>query len=290
MQNILVTGANGQVGSELQAIAQRYPYQFHFVDLEELDITDEDAVKAYFNTHQITACFNCAAYTAVDKAESEAELAYLVNAQGVEHLAKACEAQEAIFLQLSTDYVYHSLHNQPFKETDKTAPQSIYGSSKLAGDQKALASCSRTLIIRTSWVYSSFGHNFVKTMLRLGTERSELNIIFDQIGSPTYAADLANAMLSIFQQIEKDTVKNWQGIYHYSNEGVCSWYDFAQAIFELSDISCELHPIETKDYPSPAKRPHFSLLNKAKIKDTFKLRIPYWRNSLKSCLQKLNEQ
>lgn len=287
MYNILVTGAHGQVGSELQKISQTSPYEFNFTDQNDLDITNEQAVLEYFQEHKITLCLNCAAYTAVDKAESEPDLAYKVNATGAEILAKVSEKTEAILFHLSTDYVYHNNQNTPFKEEAPTNPQSIYGSTKLAGDLKALTACKNTLVIRTSWVYSSFGNNFVKTMQRLGAERPTLSVIFDQIGSPTYAEDLAKAMLHIAQKIETDQLENWQGIYHYSNEGVCSWYDFAAAIFEISEIDCKLSPIETKDYPTPAKRPHFSLLNKAKIKTAFDLTIPHWRKSLKDCLKHL---
>jgi dTDP-4-dehydrorhamnose reductase len=288
MQNILVTGANGQVGNELKTLSLKYPdYNFFFTDVQDLDITNAASIHQFFTQNKITACFNCAAYTAVDKAESEVELAQLVNAKAVEYLAKACEANHAVLLHLSTDYVYHNNQNTPFQETDPTNPQSIYGSSKLKGDEYALQFCSRAMVIRTSWVYSSHGHNFVKTMLRLGADRDQLTVIFDQIGSPTYAADLAAAMLHCFRQIEEGTIENWQGIYHYSNEGVCSWYDFALAIFELSKIQCKVLPIETKDYPTPAKRPHFSLLNKAKIKSCFNMEIPHWRDSLKGCLELL---
>lgn len=287
MYNILVTGAHGQVGSELQKISKTSPYEFNFTDQDDLDITNEQAVLEYFEEHKITLCLNCAAYTAVDKAESETDLAYKVNATGAEILAKVSEKTGAILFHLSTDYVYHNNQNTPFKEEDPTNPQSIYGSTKLAGDLKALAACKNTLVIRTSWVYSSFGNNFVKTMQGLAAERPTLSVIFDQIGSPTYAEDLAKAMLDIAKKIETDQLENWQGIYHYSNEGVCSWYDFAAAIFELSGIECNLSPIETKDYPTPAKRPHFSLLNKAKIKSTFDLEIPHWRESLKECLKHL---
>jgi dTDP-4-dehydrorhamnose reductase len=282
--NILVTGSNGQVGSELQALANTYPdFSFVFVDKDDLDIGDKNAVQAFFKAQPFDYCINCAAYTAVDKAESDTETAHLVNAIGPKNLALACQEQQTRLVQISTDYVYHNNQNTPFKETDATSPKSVYGSTKLEGESLALSNNTETLIIRTSWVYSSFGNNFVKTMIRLGNDRDQLSIIFDQIGSPTYARDLAKAILDIVQQNSGD----FRGIYHYSNEGVCSWFDFAQAIFELEGIECKTSPIETKDYPTPAKRPHFSLLNKSKIKATFALEIPYWRDSLKACLKLL---
>jgi dTDP-4-dehydrorhamnose reductase len=282
--NILVTGSNGQVGSELQALANAYPtFSFVFVDKEDLDIGDKDAVQAFFEAQKFDYCINCAAYTAVDKAESDTETAHLVNAVGPQNLALACQKHQTRLVQISTDYVYHNSQNTPFKETDPTSPQSVYGRTKLEGEQLALANNKETLIIRTSWVYSSFGNNFVKTMIRLGNDRDTLSIIFDQIGSPTYARDLAKSILDIIQQNPSE----FTGVYHYSNEGVCSWFDFAQAIFELEGIECKTSPIETKDYPTPAKRPHFSLLNKNKIKATFALEIPYWRDSLKACLKLL---
>jgi dTDP-4-dehydrorhamnose reductase len=282
--NILVTGSNGQVGSELQALANSYPnFSFVFVDKEDLDIGDNAAVQAFFEAQNFDYSINCAAYTAVDKAESDTETAYLVNALGPKNLAVACQKHQTRLVQISTDYVYHNNQNTPFKETDSTSPQSVYGRTKLEGENLVLTNNPATLIIRTSWVYSSFGNNFVKTMLRLGKERAQLSIIFDQIGSPTYARDLAKAILDIIQQNPSE----FTGIYHYSNEGVCSWFDFAQAIFELEGIDCQTKPIETKDYPTPAKRPHFSLLNKNKIKATFALEIPYWRDSLKACLELL---
>lgn len=279
--NILVTGSNGQVGSELQFLATQYPnLSFVFVDKEELDITNLTAVSTFFEKTVFDYCINCAAYTAVDKAESDQEMAYLVNAIGPKNLAVACKTHNVRLLQISTDYVYHNQQNMPFKEDDATNPQSVYGTTKLAGEQMALENNPETLVIRTSWVYSSFGNNFVKTMLRLGKDRNELTIIFDQIGTPTYARDLAKAMLDIVRQKPSE----FKGIYHYSNEGVCSWFDFAKAIFDFEKIDCVTRPIETKDYPTPAKRPPFSLLNKSKIKATFGLEIPYWTDSLKDCL------
>ena len=281
---LLVTGANGQVGSELRALANNYPsIQWHFTDHSELDITEEKAVQHYFDQQAFDYCINCAAYTAVDKAESEAEKAAAINVEGVRHLAQACYQTGTRLLHLSTDYVYHSAQNTPFGEEAPTGPKSVYGSTKLAGELAAIAAQPETLVVRTSWVYSSFGNNFVKTMLRLGKERDELSVVFDQVGSPTYARDLAIALMEIITQ-QKEI---FRGIYHYSNEGVCSWYDFAHAIFELNHLDCQLAPIETKDYPTPAQRPPFSLLNKRKIKADFGLAIPHWRESLKACLELL---
>ncbi len=287
MATILVTGANGQVGNELQFLATQFPhFQFIFTDYQVLDITYSKAVLSFFEQQTIDYCINCAAYTAVDKAESEVEKATAINVQGAKNLALGCQVNNAILLHLSTDYVYHNQQNTPFVETDATTPQSVYARTKWRGEQAAQAVHPATMVIRTSWVYSTFGHNFVKTMLRLGQERPELRVIFDQIGTPTYARALAKAMLDIIEQVENSLVPKTQlqGIYHYSNEGVTSWYDFALAIFELAQISTKVIPIETKDYPTAAARPPFSVLNKAKIKQTFQLNIPHWRESLKDCL------
>jgi len=282
--NILVTGSYGQVGSELQYLAPQYSnFSFIFVDKDDLDITNLKAVQDFFESNDFDYCINCAAYTAVDKAESDEEIAKLVNVTGAKNLALACQANNARLIHISTDYVYHNDQNTPFQEDDVTNPQSVYGQTKLDGDLVALKENKETIVIRTSWVYSSFGNNFVKTMLRLGADRDKLTVIFDQIGSPTYARDLAKAMLDIIKQKPSE----FQGIYHYSNEGVCSWFDFAVAIFEIKNINCQTSPIETKDYPTPAKRPHFSLLNKAKIRTAFNLDIPYWRDALKACLELL---
>lgn len=288
MTHILITGANGQVGSELQFLAEKYPnWQFTFTDYQDLDITKASEVNAFFAQHNFDYCINCAAYTAVDRAESEVEKATAINVTGVQHLATACEQHQVQLLHLSTDYVYHNDCNRPLVETDFTNPQSIYAITKLDGEKAAQQIFSSTCIIRTSWVYSSFGGNFVKTMLRLGRERDKLTVIFDQIGTPTYARSLAAAMLAMIEKVETKNVnvEALSGIFHYSNEGVCSWYDFAQAIFDLENINVQLAPIETKDYPTAAARPLFSVLNKAKIKSTFELTIPHWRTDLEACLE-----
>ncbi len=292
MPSILVTGANGQVGKELQGLASLFSqYDFVFADLPDFDITDTEAIRSLYDKHKFAYCINCAAYTAVDKAESDAELAYKVNVFGVENLATIGLDYNTQLIQLSTDYVYHNHQNTPFKEGDPTNPQGVYASTKLQGDEIAAKIDSKSTIIRTSWVYSAFGHNFVKTMLRLGQERDSLGVIFDQIGTPTYAYDLAKAILTIIQKVDKNEIEasKLSGVYHYSNEGVTSWYDFAKAIFRIENIQCKVNAIETKDYPTPAKRPHFSLLNKQKIKSTFDIEIPHWEESLDQCIQQLKK-
>jgi len=287
---ILVTGANGQVGQELQVLAkQQTAFDFLFTNRETLDITNSQAVSDFFNQHQIDYCINCAAYTNVDKAESEKEQAGLINSKAVKNLAIVCQKSNTALIHLSTDYVYHTDINRPYLETDTTRPKSVYAITKYFGETEALKHCTNTLIIRTSWVYSSFGRNFVKTMLRLSKSRDNLNVVFDQIGTPTYARDLADAILRIIEKTnQSQNFAAFRGTFHYSNEGVTSWYDFAKAIFDLEQINMDLKPIESKDYPTPAPRPHFSVLNKEKIKTAFDLSIPHWRDSLKVCLQRIN--
>lgn len=292
MPTLLVTGANGQLGSELQQLAPQTEYDWIFTDREELDITDAGAVNRFMAANSVDVVLNCAAYTAVDKAEAEPDVARAINAIGPSNLAEACAKRKAWLIQVSTDYVYHQHpHNRPLVEEDDPAPLGVYASTKLEGERAAQVALPNCLIVRTAWVYSSFGHNFVKTMLRLGKERKQVKVIFDQVGSPTYARDLAKALLHIVKQREEQNVpeSHLQGIYHYSNEGACSWYDFAQAIFDIQEIDCKVVPIETKDYLTPAERPPFSLLNKAKIKATFGIAIPHWRHSLQGCLAKLDE-
>ncbi len=282
--DILVTGANGQVGSELQFLANQFPsFKFHFTDVAELNITDEKAINELFAKIQPTYCINCAAYTAVDKAESDEPTATLINETAVKYLAKACKKQDTTFLHISSDYVYHNRVNRPLKESDKPSPKGVYAATKLAGDIVALAENPNTIVIRTSWVYSSFGHNFVKTMLRLGKERDKLTVVYDQIGAPTYARDIAAMMLDVIEKIEGGK-RNFAGVYHFAPAGVTCWYDFAKAIFEFENIDCQVTPIPTSAYPTPAKRPHYSVLNCAKIQKTFDVEIPYWKDSLKRCL------
>ena len=283
MKNILVTGANGQLGNEMGLLSDvNKEYADFFTDVAELDICDEQAVGNFVVEHQIDIIVNCAAYTAVDKAEDNQELCDKLNHVAPGYLAKAIESRGGHFIQVSTDYVFDGTAHIPYTEEQPTCPDSVYGITKLAGEQEAMKYCSKTMIVRTAWLYSTFGNNFVKTMLRLGREKTSLGVIFDQIGTPTYARDLA---VAIFAAINKGIVP---GIYHFSNEGVCSWYDFTQMIHHLAGIdSCRLKPLHTEEYPAKAKRPHYSVLDKTKIKDTFGIEIPYWVDSLKECVDKL---
>jgi len=286
MLNILVTGSNGQLGSEIQDLSSDYTYNFFFTDRNTLDITNERGIEDFVQDNNINAIINCAAYTVVDKAEEDQESADKVNHQAVKILASIAKAKNIKLIHVSTDYVFDGENYRPYVEDDCVAPQGVYGKTKLLGEQILMKINPRnSIIIRTSWVYSSFGNNFVKTMLRLGKERDELGVIFDQVGTPTYAKDLANTLLKVIPQVDNDIVE----VYHYSNEGVCSWYDFAKAIFELSNIDCYVKPIETKEYPTPATRPYYSLLNKAKIKNRFNITIPYWRDSLINALRKMEQ-
>lgn len=280
--NILVTGSKGQLGSEIRELAENYPgYSFFFTDIEELDICDKDKVVSFCRTKSIAAIINCAAYTAVDKAESEPELADKINHRAVKNLGEVAKTQNLKLIHISTDYVFNGRGFQPYPTDHKTAPVNKYGETKLKGEL-ALKDInpSNSMIIRTSWVYSSFGNNFVKTMLRLGKERKELNVIYDQVGVPTYAADLAEFILEKAIEAKDEDLK----IYHFTNEGVCSWYDFAKEIMELGKIECEVNPIPTSAYPTPAKRPFYSLMDKTSLKKDFGVEIPYWKDSLKECL------
>lgn len=287
-KSILVTGTNGQLGSELHQLSGLHSnYNFTFISRNELDLSNSDAIQHWFVDKTFDVIINCAAYTAVDKAGSEPALAKAINTTAIGILARIAKEKNISLIHISTDYVFDGKNFKPYLETDPTDPQGVYGQTKLEGEQAMLAiNPEKSVIIRTSWVYSSFGNNFVKTMLRLGREREELGVIYDQVGSPTSARDLALAILSIIQHPKLSTLPETE-IYHFSNEGVCSWYDFAKAIFELSAIACHVNPIETKDYPTPATRPHYSLLNKAKIKNTFEITIPYWKDSLQECLEVL---
>ena len=288
MKKILVTGSNGQLGSELQQLSAFYPgYQFLFTSRQELSIEDEDAVNDFISKHQPDYCINCAAYTMVDKAESEPEKAFLINADATSFLANACANHNAQFIHISTDYVFDGSSDRPYLETDATNPIGTYAASKQKGEQLTFQYNSSAIVIRTSWVYSSYGNNFVKTMLRLMNERENLNVVNDQVGSPTYAADLAKAIMDMVDYITEFPEKKLGGIYHYSNEGVITWYEFAVAIKELTASKCAVHPIPTSAYPTPAKRPAYSVFNKTKIKNTFQLSIPEWRESLQTCLLQL---
>ncbi len=283
---ILVTGSKGQLGSEIEAIHRQYEdVDFIFADIAELDITKLDDVLSFCNENAITGIINCAAYTAVDKAEQEREFAYQINAIGPKNLAIYCEQSGARLIQISTDYVFDGTAHVPLKEDEFVNAIGAYGETKLAGEQFVLETKSDSIIIRTSWLYSTFGNNFVKTMRRLGGERAELNVVWDQIGTPTNAADLARVCLEII--LDVDAISKNGRVYHFSNEGVASWYDFAHAIMELSGLECSVNPIESKDYPTPTKRPHYSVMNKAKIKADFGVEILHWRDSLKECIEKL---
>ena len=281
--NILVTGANGQLGNEMQVLArENLQHTYFFTDVQELDICDEQAVYAYVSEHKIDIIVNCAAYTAVDKAEDNVELCDKLNNIAPGYLARAAQANGAAMIQVSTDYVFDGTAHIPYTEEEPTCPASVYGSTKLAGEQNVMDHCEKAMVIRTAWLYSIYGNNFVKTMIRLGQERDSLGVIFDQIGTPTYANDLTQA---IFAAINKGVVR---GIYHFSDEGVCSWYDFTVAIHRLAGIaSCKVKPLHTADYPAKAPRPHYSVLDKTKIKDTFGIEIPHWEESLKRCINQL---
>ena len=272
--NYLITGAHGQLGNELRLLLGDNAV---YVDVNELDITDEHAVAAFFQAGRFDFVINCAAYTAVDKAEDDAERADRINRLGPALLAKYGRC----IIQISTDYVFDGTAHLPYKEEDTVNPLSVYGSTKLAGEKAVLAEAETAVVIRTAWLYSNFGANFVKTMRRLGTERDSLGVIFDQIGTPTYAADLAAAIVTILPQITPGT----KAIYHYTNEGVASWYDFAVAIMRESGLACAVRPLETSEYPTRAVRPAYSVLNKAKIRRDFGLTIPHWMDGLKRCIE-----
>ena len=274
--NILITGANGQLGNEMRVASAIHPaHTYLFTDIDELDITDREAVQSYVNRYAVDLIVNCAAYTNVDKAEQDEKTADKINALAVENLG--CTGVRVI--HISTDYVFSGNEHVPRKESDAVAPQTAYGRTKLHGEQRLLAICKEAVILRTAWLYSSFGNNFVKTMLRLGHEKDELGVVFDQIGTPTYAADLAAA---VFAVIENDT---WHpGIYHFTNEGVCSWYDFTIEILKQADVVCRVRPILSSEYAYQTPRPHYSVLDKGKIKQTFGITIPHWTDGLQRCL------
>jgi dTDP-4-dehydrorhamnose reductase len=286
MNNILVTGGNGQLGSELREIAPNYQdYNFLFTDVKDLDITNHSAVAAFVESNDITVIINCAAYTAVDKAEEQVALADKINHLAVANFAQIAKDNNIKLVHISTDYVFDGTNHKPYVETDIPNPQSVYGQTKLDGElAMQQINPANSIIIRTSWVYSKFGNNFVKTMLRLAETRDEISVVADQIGSPTNAADLAQAILTILPNIENNTVET----FHYSNEGVCSWYDFAKTIFELEELHIKTAPIESSQYPKPAKRPFYSLMNKSLIKATYGIEILYWKDSLVSCFRKIS--
>lgn len=283
--NILVTGCNGQLGNEIQLLEKgNGKHVFFNTDVNELDITDENAINAFVDANNIEGIINCAAYTAVDKAESNEALCHTLNATAPGYLAAAMGKRGGWMVQVSTDYVFDGTKHTPYSETDPTCPDSVYGRTKLEGEQLVRQHCERTMIVRTAWLYSIFGNNFVKTMIRLGKEKTELGVIFDQIGTPTYARDLAVAIMTA---VEKGIIP---GIYHFSNEGVTSWYDFTKAIHRIAGISgCHVRPIHTEEYPTPARRPHYSVLDKTKIKATYNIEVPYWEESLAECISKLDK-
>lgn len=277
-KKILVTGANGQLGSELRVLSVNSNHEFLFTDVAELDITNREAVDNYVSEHGAEIIVNCAAYTNVDKAEDDTEMADNINHLAVKNLAEVSAKYKLILIHISTDYVFDGSKNTPYLETDATAPLGVYGRTKLAGEKAVTDSGCDYLIIRTSWLYSSFGNNFVKTMRRLTAEKDSLKVVFDQVGTPTYAGDLAQAILKI---IDSGKYADNAGIYHFSNEGVCSWYDFAIEIMNLSGNLCDIQPCHSDEFPSKVKRPNFSVLDKTKIKETFGLKIPYWKVSLR---------
>ena len=291
MKNILVTGAYGQLGNEVRILSANYPeYNFMFTDVDSLDITDKNELIDFVTGNDIRYIINCAAYTAVDKAEDDSELCEKINATAVKNLGLAAAEAGAGIIHVSTDYVFDGTSCRPYTEDMPTKPCSVYGKTKLKGEKNLLKACPNAIIIRTAWLYSPFGNNFVKTMIKLGSERESLNVIFDQVGTPTYAEDLADAILKAMDQTI-DTNHDKGGVYHFSNEGVCSWYDFTIKIHEIAGINtCKVNPIETKDYPTKAARPHYSVLNKTKIKQTFNIIIPHWEASLKECIKELSEQ
>jgi len=285
---VLITGSNGQLGSEIKELATNYKkLGFIFKDRPELDICNFEALQAFIIDFNINIVINCAAYTAVDKAEEDAENAEKVNSNGVLNLVNALHTVNGKLIHISTDYVFDGNHFLPYKESDPVSPIGVYGKTKRVGELAVLNSSIDAIVIRTSWLYSVYGNNFVKTMLKLGHDRDELGVIFDQVGTPTNASDLAKTCLDILSDKSSENISANGKIYHYSNEGVASWYDFATAIMELGSLDCKVRPIETKDYPTLAKRPHYSVLNKTKINTDFNIEIPYWRDSLDKCIEKL---
>ncbi|WP_136482682.1 dTDP-4-dehydrorhamnose reductase [Cognatitamlana onchidii] len=283
MINILVTGASGQLGHCIRDLSPNYMgFNFIYTDYQELDICKMDEVIPFFESNQVDYCINCAAYTAVDEAESDVEKSYKINALGPKNLASACARHNAVLIHISTDFVFNGNQSVPYTEEDMPEPINVYGASKLKGEKEIGHTFSEHFIIRTAWLYSEHGNNFLKTMLRLAKTKEVLSVVNDQIGTPTYARDLANVILKLIAER-----KDCYGLYHYSNAGIVSWYDFAKEIFDLSEATVQLNPIKSEEYPTPAARPAYSVMNKGKIKDAFSLNIPYWKDSLSTCLSRL---
>ena len=286
---VLITGSNGQLGSEIKELASDYEnLECIFRDLPELDICDTETLTTIISDQHINAVINCAAYTAVDKAEEEEQIAQKVNSEGVLNLVDALKKVDGKLIHISTDYVFDGNHSQPYKESDPVSPIGVYGETKRAGELAVLNSSIDSIVIRTSWLYSVYGNNFVKTMLRLGNQKKSIQVVSDQKGTPTFAKDLAKTCLDILSNAGSTNISKKGSLYHYSNEGVTSWYDFARAIMEISNIDCNVIPIETKDYPTQARRPLYSVLDKSKITSDFKVTIPHWRDSLTNCIKKIN--
>lgn len=288
MLNILITGSNGQLGNEMQRLGATSANRYIYTDVAELDITDKAAVERCVADNGIDVIVNCAAYTNVDKAEEDIATARKINCDAVRNLAEAAKAHGATLIHVSTDYVFDGMSNIPLREDAPTAPTGVYGITKLEGEQAIAESGCKALIFRTAWLYSEFGNNFVKTMMRLTAERENLNVVFDQVGTPTYAGDLAR---TIFGIVESGKYEGSEGIYHFSDEGVCSWYDFACATAELAgNTGCRIAPCHSDEFPSKVKRPNFSVLDKTKVKQTFGITIPHWHTSLKKCVETLKSQ
>jgi dTDP-4-dehydrorhamnose reductase len=288
MAIILITGANGQLGNELKVVSKNfYGYDFIFTDIDTLDLTSQEQASEFIKKSKPDWIINCAAYNLVDKAETEPEMAMLINSTAVKNITEVIQGTECKFIHISSDYVYNGESNVPYNEYSLTNPLSAYGRSKLAGEKQALVH-QGSMIIRTSWLYSSFGNNFVKTILKHGKEKESLRVVFDQTGTPTYAADLAGAIMSIISGVIRNQIALNAGIYNYSNEGTCSWYDFAVEIVKEAGLSCRIDPVLTKDYQMAAQRPAYSVMDKSKIKDNYNLSIPHWRSSLIKCIKLLN--
>jgi len=287
MYKVLVTGSTGQLGSEINLLSSEYPYQFVFTTRDELDITNSAHLVSFIKESGINAIINCAAYTAVDKAETDSETASNVNYLAVKHLAQVAKDLKLKMIHISTDYVFDGNGHRPYLESDECKPSNIYGKTKLKGENALNETeLPNSMVIRTSWVYSGFGNNFVKTMRRLGGEREGVKVVGDQAGSPTYARDLARCILDLLPQIENTKTET----YHYSNEGICSWYDFALAIMEFSKLDCLVLPIPSSQYPTPASRPFYSVMSKEKIKADYQLQIPHWRTSLQNCIGEMDQK